>query len=76
MPLEFKVQDRVRFQLVLNGPVQVLSFSVSCEKPLFEVVIAPLGLLEAGYLGLQGIYVPGIFLLHGLEIRKFNLVES
>ena len=76
MPLKLKIQDGVRSQLFLNGPVQVLSFSVSREKPLFEVFIAPLGLLESGYLGLQGLYVPGLFLLHGLEIRKFDLVES
>lgn len=69
MPLEFEIQDGVRSQLVFNGPVQVLGFSVSREKPLFEVVIAPLGLFKAGYLRLQGLYVTGFFLLHGFEIR-------
>ena len=50
MPLELKIQNRVRSQLVFNGPVQVLGFSVSREKPLFEVVIVPLGLFKAGNL--------------------------
>ena len=66
----------MRPQLVFNGPVQVLGFSVSSEKSLFEVVIVPLGLFEAGNLLLQGLDVPGLFLMHGLEIDKFNLAES
>lgn len=50
MPLEFKIQNGMRPQLVFNGLVQVLGFSVSREKPFFEVVIVPLGLFEAGNL--------------------------
>lgn len=76
MPLEFKIQNGVRSQLVFNGPVQILGFSVSLEKPLFEVVIVPLGLFEANNLRLQSLYVAGLFLKHGLEIDKFNLAES
>jgi hypothetical protein len=76
MPLEFKIQNGMRSQLVFNGPVQILGFSVSLEKPLFEVVIVPLGLFEANNLRLQSLYVAGLFLKHGLEIDKFNLAES
>ena len=50
MPLELDIQSKVRPQVVFNGAVQVLGFSVSREKPLFEVVIVPLGLREACYL--------------------------
>ena len=75
MSLELNIQSGVRPQLVFNGAVQVLSFPVPCEKSLFEVVIVSLGLFEACYLLLQGLYISSLFLIHGLKIDKFYLVE-